>query len=59
MATSSITHNFVVSNPERFIEAFEASERVCEKAAQAEPVRSTVVTDPDRIRLLWENMKNQ
>lgn len=59
MATSSITHNFVVSNPERFIEAFEASERACEKKSQAEPARSTVVTDPDRIRLLWENMKNQ
>lgn len=56
MAISSITHNFVVSDPERFIEAFEASERACAEAPQAEPVRSTVVTDPDKIRTLWENM---
>lgn len=27
MATSSITHNFVVSDPERFIKAYEASEK--------------------------------
>ena len=27
MATSSITHNFVVSDPKRFVEAFEASEK--------------------------------
>lgn len=56
MATSSIAHNFVVSDPKRFIEAFEASERACAKTPQAEPVRSTIVTEPDKIRTLWEHL---
>lgn len=46
MATSSITHNFVVSDPKRFIEALEEADRD-RTPKQAIPCRQ--LTDPKEI----------
>lgn len=57
MATSSITHNFVISDPaaiERFVQAIDESEK--EKAARQEKHSHNwkLLTDPQEIRELTE-----
>jgi hypothetical protein len=57
MATSSITHNFVVSNPDsvrRFVDALDASEQD-RTPKQALPGRQ--LTDPDEILNLMAKRK--
>lgn len=53
MATSSITHNFVVSDVERFVDAVEKSEMAVNSMHKPSNNRSTVVDDPERIRKNW------
>lgn len=56
MATSSVTHNFVITKPEsiqRFIEAIEASERERDRIPKR-TLPGRLLTDPEEIRALTE-----
>ena len=57
MATSSITHNFVVTDAKRFLDAIDESERKCAEISANEGPRCRTVTDPAEIREIWKNMK--
>lgn len=57
MATSSITHHFVVSDPERFIEAFEESERKLQQLPEQTLPNVHVLKDPKEIREVWAKRK--
>lgn len=59
MATSSITHNFVVSDPERFAEALAAAEQEAESRTPREQVAVRDVTDPAEIRSFWKKVDDK
>lgn len=57
MATSSITHNFVISNPEsvqRFISAIEESEK---DRSPKRPLPGRELTDPEEILAFMKKRK--
>lgn len=57
MATSSITHNFVVTDAKRFLDAIDESERKCAEISANEGPCCRTVTNPAEIREIWESMK--
>lgn len=57
MATSSITHNFVVHDPEKFIHAFEESERAVANLTTRKTVDAQFVSDPKEIKKFFAKRK--
>lgn len=53
MATSSITHNFIVSDSKRFAEALEVAEQEAVSRAPHKPVQVHNITDASEIRSFW------
>lgn len=62
MATSSITHNFVITTPEgveRFLKAIDEAEREKRQRPKEPPLPGRHLTDPYEIKALTERwMKN-
>lgn len=56
MPTSSITHNFVVSDPKRFIEALDAAEEEAKHHTPRKKISVHDVTDPVEIRSFVEKV---
>ena len=55
MATSSITHNFVISTPqgiERFVSAIDAAKKDCPR--KKTPLNGVLVTSPSEIQALMK-----
>ena len=60
MATSSITHNFFITDPaavERFVQALEESEEEAKHRPPAEPV-GRILTDPGEIHDFVARLNN-